>query len=56
MIFICTCVIKPIPSPPKCAYADEIADAIRALWCTGCDGNATDLCNTRKEANNNETN
>jgi len=31
VIFICTCLIKPIPYPPKCAYVDEIADAIQVL-------------------------
>jgi hypothetical protein len=31
VILICTCLIKPIPYLPKCAYVDEIADAIRAL-------------------------
>ena len=31
VIIICTCLIKPIPHPPKCAYVDEIADAISAL-------------------------
>ena len=31
VIFICTCLIKPIPHPPKCAYADDIEDAISAL-------------------------
>jgi len=29
VIFICTCLIKPIPNPPKCVYAEELADAIR---------------------------
>ncbi|MCD4816752.1 MAG: CGGC domain-containing protein [Methanosarcinales archaeon] len=29
VIFMCTCLIKPIPNPPKCPYAEELADAIR---------------------------
>jgi len=29
VIFLCTCMIKPIPSEPVCRYSEEIAGAIR---------------------------
>lgn len=29
MIFLSTCMIKPIPSEPVCRYSGEIAEAIR---------------------------
>ncbi|WP_135611917.1 CGGC domain-containing protein [Methanococcoides sp. AM1] len=31
VIFLCTCMIKPIPNPPKCPYAEELAEAIRDM-------------------------
>jgi len=40
VIFTCTCLIKLIPYPPKCAYVGEIADAISGAGRTSCDRHA----------------